>query len=136
MAHNHGNEYQVRIVHEDGTEELSGWMQTEEQVAPAMAAIHRPHGTAYWLRVRTVLCPDCRERDPGIWEYPLAGIPSSRYSPHDSGYLLAAGRRNRSEVSQQRRTILARETTTLYSMGLEIVASSKRASGVRMEQHA
>ena len=28
MAHNHGNEYQVRIVHEDGTEELSGWMKS------------------------------------------------------------------------------------------------------------
>jgi hypothetical protein len=38
MAHNHGNEYQVRIVHEDGTEELSGRMKSEEQVAPAMAA--------------------------------------------------------------------------------------------------
>jgi hypothetical protein len=26
MAHNHGSEYQVRIVHEDGTEKLSGWL--------------------------------------------------------------------------------------------------------------
>ena len=128
MAHNHGNEYQVRIVHEDGTEELSGWMKSEEQVAPAMAAIHRPQGNAYWLRQRNVLCPDCPERDQGIWEYPLTGIPSSRYSPHDSGYLLAVGRRNRSEVPQQRLTILARETTTLYAMVLEIVASSKRAA--------
>ena len=24
LSHNHGNEYQVKIVHEDGTEELSG----------------------------------------------------------------------------------------------------------------
>jgi hypothetical protein len=24
MAHSHGNEYQVKIIHEDGTEELSG----------------------------------------------------------------------------------------------------------------
>jgi len=31
MAHNHGNEYQVKIVHEDGTEELSGWVNSEEQ---------------------------------------------------------------------------------------------------------
>jgi hypothetical protein len=128
MAHTHGNEYQVRIVHEDGTEELSGWMTSEEQVAPAMAAIHRPQGNAYWLRVRHVLCPDCLERDPGIWEYPLARIPASRYSPHDSGYLLAGGWRNRSEMPQQRLTILARETTTLYAMVLEIVASSKRAA--------
>ena len=128
MAHNHGSEYQVRIVHEDGTEELSRWMKSEEQVAPALALIHIPHGNAYWLRVRNVLCPDCLERDQTIWEYPLTGIPSSRYSPHDSGYLLAVGWRNRSEVPQQRLTILARETTTLYSMGLEIAVSSKRAA--------
>ena len=128
MAHNHGNEYQVRIVHEDGTEELSGWMTSEEQVAPAMAAIHRPQGNAYWLRKRNVLCPDCLERDQGIREYPLTGIPASRYSPHDSGYLLAVGWRNRSEVPQQGRTMLARETTTLYAMALEIVVSSKRAA--------
>jgi hypothetical protein len=128
MAHTHGTEYQVRIVHEDGTEELSGWMTSEEQVAPAMAAIHRPQGNAYWLRERNVLCPDCLERDQGIWEYPLTGIPASRYSPHDSGYLLAVGWRNRSEVPQQRRTILARETMTLYAMVLEIVVASKRAA--------
>jgi hypothetical protein len=133
MAHNHGKEYQISIVHEDGTEELSGWMQSEEQVAPAMAAIHRPHGTAYWLRERNVLCPDCRERDQRISEYPLTGIPSSRYSPHDSGYLLAVGYRNRSEVPAPRLTMLARETTTLVlvSMGLEIVAASKRSLSER-----
>ena len=93
-----------------------------------MAAIHRRQGNAYRLRQRNVLCPDCLERDQGIWEYPLTGIPSSRYSPHDSGYLLAAGWRNRSQVPQQRLTILARETTTLYSMGLEIGVSSRRAA--------
>jgi hypothetical protein len=128
MAHTHGNEYQVRIVHEDGTEELSGWMQREEQVAPALAAIRRPEGTAYWLRVRHVICSDCHERDQGIWEYPVTGIPSARYSPHDSGYLVAVGYRNRSEVSQRRRTPLARDTTTLYSMVVEILASSQRAA--------
>ena len=32
MAHNHGNEYQIRIVHEDGTEELSGWMNSESRL--------------------------------------------------------------------------------------------------------
>jgi hypothetical protein len=42
MAHNHGNEYQVKIVHADGTEELSEWMNSQEQVAQqAMAAVHR-----------------------------------------------------------------------------------------------
>ena len=41
MAHNHGNEYQIRIVREDGIEELSGWMNSTEQVAQAMLAVHR-----------------------------------------------------------------------------------------------
>jgi len=128
MVHTHGKEYQIRIVYEDGTEELSGWMQSEGQVAPAMAAIHRPHGTAYWLRARHVRCPDCREQDQGTWECPLTGIPSSRYRPHDSGYLLTAGYRSVTEVPQPRRTMPARETTTLYSMVIEIVASAKRAA--------
>lgn len=39
MAHNHGNEYQIRMVHEDGTEELSGWMQSAEQLAPLEGAV-------------------------------------------------------------------------------------------------
>jgi hypothetical protein len=128
MAHTHGSEYQIRIVHEDGTEELSGWMQNEAQVAPAMAAIHRPHGTAYWLRARHVRCPDCRERDQGLWEYPLTGIPSSRYCPHDSGDLLTGGWRNRAEVPPQRRTRLAGDTTTLYALAVEIVVSAQRAA--------
>ena len=92
MAHTHGNEYQVRIVHEDGTEELSGWMTSEAQVAPALAAIHRPHGTAYWLRARTVRCPDCREREQDIWECPLTGIPVPLPPPHS-----VSGRRGVSE---------------------------------------
>jgi hypothetical protein len=117
MAHNHGSEYQIRMIHADGTEELSGWMQSETQVAPALAAIHRPPGTAYWLQARNVLCSDCRARDQGVWECPLTGIPSSRYRPHDSGYLQAAGRRDRSELPQQRRTVLASEMTPWYPMG-------------------
>ena len=128
MAHTHGKEYQVRIVHEDGTEDLSGWMASEEQVAPALAAIRRPHGTAYWLRQRNVRCPDCREGDQGILEYPLTGSASARYRSHDSGYLLAAGWRNRCEVPQQGLAVLVSDTTTLYSMALEIVVSSKRAA--------
>ena len=61
MAHNHGNEYQVKIVHEDGTEELTGWMNSEEQVAQMLAAVHRPQDQAYWLRARNVLCPNLGE---------------------------------------------------------------------------
>ena len=42
LSHNHGNEYQVKIVHEDGTEELSAWMNSEEQVTQVMAVVHKP----------------------------------------------------------------------------------------------
>jgi hypothetical protein len=128
MAHNHGTEYQVRIVQEDGTEELSGWMQRAEQVAPALAPIHRPHGTAYWLRARAIRCPDCLERDHDTWECPLTGLPSARYRPHDSGYLLAVGGRDWSEVPPQGRTLFASDTAALYAMVLEIVTTSKRAA--------
>ena len=27
MAHNHGSEYQVKVIHEDGTEALSEWRE-------------------------------------------------------------------------------------------------------------
>ena len=55
MAHNHGSEYQVRIVHGDGTEELSGWLNSAEQVAQTIAADRKSQGKAYWLRARNVL---------------------------------------------------------------------------------
>ena len=111
MAHKHGNEYQIRMVHADGAEELSGWMQSEEQVAPALAALHRPPGTAHWLQARDALCPNCQARGQGLWECPLTEIPASRYNPRDSGYLQAAGWRDRYEVPPQRLTVLARLTT-------------------------
>jgi hypothetical protein len=98
MAHNHGNEYQVRIVHEDGTEELGEWMNTEEQLAQAMAAVHRAQGKAYWLRERNVLCPNCLDKEQIIVECLIADIPSPRCSPHDSHYLLAVGSRNPYEL--------------------------------------
>jgi len=95
MAHNHGSEYQVRIVHEDGTEELSEWMNSAEQVAQAMAEAHRPRGKAYWLVQRNLLCPNCLDREQRVMEYPLTDSPSLRCSPHDSRYLLAVGSRDR-----------------------------------------
>jgi hypothetical protein len=98
LSHNQGSEYQVKIVHEDGTEELSGWMNSEEQVGRAMVAVHRPAVKAYWLRERNVLCPNCLDREQRIVEYPLTGIPSPRCSPHDSRYLLAVGSRNRYDL--------------------------------------
>ena len=95
MPHNHGNEYQLKIVHEDGTEELSEWMRSTEQVAPAMIRRYRPRAKAYWLLVRNILCPDCSDKEQIIMEYPLANIPVQRYMPHDSSYLLITGSRDR-----------------------------------------
>jgi hypothetical protein len=95
MAHNHGNEYQIRIVHQDGTEELSGVMDNTEQVAQAMLAAHRPQGKAYWLLVRNIICPDCSDREGRIVECPLMDIPSPRYMSHGSGYLQLVELRNR-----------------------------------------
>ena len=94
-SHNHGNEYQIKMVHEDGTEELSGWMNSEEQVTQVMAVVHKSQGKGYWVRVRNVLGPNCLDREQRIVECPLADIPSSRCSPHDSRYLEAVGSRDR-----------------------------------------
>ncbi len=94
MAHNHGNEYQARIVREDGIEELTGWMNSTEQVAQAMLAVHMPQGKTYWLLVRNILCPNCSDREQ-IMEYPIMHVPSPRYIPHDSRYLQVVESRNR-----------------------------------------
>ena len=99
MAHDHRNEYQVRVVHEDGTEKLSAWMNSVELLAQAMASLHRTQGKAYWLLERNVLCPDCFDKEQIIIvECPIAGISSPRYRPHDSHYLLAVGSKNRHEL--------------------------------------
>ena len=68
MTHEHGSEYQVRIVHEDETEELSGWMNSQEQVAHAIAALHESAGKTYWLQTRNVLCLHCLHREMTIVE--------------------------------------------------------------------
>ena len=90
MEHNHGNEYRVKTVRRDGTEQLSGWTNNEE-LALAMAAARRLQGKAYWLQERNVLCPSCPDREQTIMEYPLTESPSPRCSPHDSRYLRAVG---------------------------------------------
>ena len=95
MAHNHGNEYQIKIVCEDGVEELSGWMNGEEQIAQAMAALRRPQVKAYLLQERNILCPSCLAAEQRIAEYPLADSSSPRYRPHDSRYLVAVGSMDR-----------------------------------------
>lgn len=99
MPHDHGSEYQIRIVHADGTEELSEWMDRDEQVTQAMGAVHSARGNTCWLRERNALCPECFDKEqPIIVECPVAGIPSPRYLPHDSLYLLSVGSRNRYEL--------------------------------------
>ncbi|HKN69768.1 MAG TPA: hypothetical protein VJX30_01985 [Terriglobales bacterium] len=98
MAHVHGSEYQVRIVLEDGTEELSGWLNSPERVAQAIAESHRPQAKAYWLLERNVLCPTCQDRGEQVMEYPLTDIPSPRCSPHDSRYLVDVGSKSRYEL--------------------------------------
>jgi hypothetical protein len=60
-----------------------------------MAAVDKPQGKAYWLLVRNVLCPNCPDRGQIIVEYPVTNIPSPRYSPNDSHYLLAVGLKDR-----------------------------------------
>ena len=94
MAHNHGYEYQIRIVHADGIEELSGWMNGAEQVAQAMIAVHKPRDGTCWLLVRNVICPNCLDGGQ-VLEYPILDIPSPRCIPHDSRYLQVVESRNR-----------------------------------------
>jgi hypothetical protein len=70
MTHEHGSEYQVRIVHEDETEELSGWMHCQE-VSQAIAGLRGSPAKAYWLQVRNILCLNCLHRELTIVEFRL-----------------------------------------------------------------
>jgi len=93
MAHNHGSQYQVRVIHEDGTEELSEWIE-QGNVAYTMSVLHKPQARAYWLRERNVtapFCPLCRDIETAVTEYPLADCVSPRSHPHDSSYLVLTG---------------------------------------------
>ena len=101
MVHKHVNQYQIRTTREDGTEKLTLWMDSEAQLAQAMATLHTVKGTTHWLRVRSGLCPDCLDRQrETIAESPITGMPSPRYRPHDSDCLLALGSKNRYEFFQ------------------------------------
>jgi hypothetical protein len=71
MTHEHGNQLQVRIEHADGTEELSGWMHTQEEVIRASAGLHVAPGITYWLRVRSFRCLKCTHPEVPIVEFPL-----------------------------------------------------------------
>jgi hypothetical protein len=93
MAHKNGNEYQIRSVRKDGTEELSVWMNSIEEVAQEMILARKPQDTTCWLLVRSTAWPDCPDREQ-ILEYPIMDTPSPRYIPHDSRFLQEVESRN------------------------------------------
>lgn len=95
MAHNHGYEYQIRIIREDGIEEVSGWMSSTDHVAQAMLAIRKPQGKTFWLLIRNIICPECSDGKQ-ILEYPIMNIPSPRCIPQDSRHLHIEESRSRS----------------------------------------
>jgi hypothetical protein len=98
-ACSHGSEFQIKCVREDGPEEVTGWMNSEEQLAGVIAGLTSAKGRAYWLRKRIAHCAECMdEHEQIIAECPISNLPSARYRPHDSGYLQAVGSRNRSEL--------------------------------------
>jgi len=93
MAHNHGSVYQVKVIHQDGTEELSEWLEWGD-VPYTLASLHKPQATAYWLRERNVtapFCPLCRDVETAVSEYPLTDHLSLRSHAHDSSYLVLMG---------------------------------------------
>ena len=81
-------------VNEDGTVELSGWMNSIDEVAQAIILFRKPDDTNCWLLVRSTAWPDCPDREQ-ILEYPIMDTPSPRYIPHDSRFLQEVESRNR-----------------------------------------
>ena len=71
MTHEHGSEYQLRIVHQDETEELSGWMKSQEEAGQAITGLRGSPAEAYWLQVRNVLCLNCPHPEMTIVEFRL-----------------------------------------------------------------
>ena len=71
MTHEHGNEFQVRMVRADETEELSGWMNGQEEVIQAITGLRVSPVKAYWLQVRNMRCLQCPHLELAIVEFPL-----------------------------------------------------------------
>ena len=81
MAHDHGSEFQVKVIHADGTEALSEWIE-QENVAQTMAGLRKPQARAYWLRERNVTvaaCPLCQDSETAIAEYPFRAAVLALY---------------------------------------------------------
>jgi hypothetical protein len=99
MTHEHGSEYQVRIVHKDETEELSVWMDCPEAVAQAITRLRGSPAKAYWLQIRNIRCLNCMDRRLTLVEFPLtptaaenARVPrQTDRRPFDSSRISSAG---------------------------------------------
>jgi hypothetical protein len=112
MAHGHGSEYQVRVIHQDGTEALSEWME-HGRVAQAMACLQKPKAVRYWLRERSIViaaCPHCRGIEGAVAEYPLSDALSSRSWPHDS-HVLPEQETKSFQTMQERKKLMVRYRT-------------------------
>ena len=85
MGCSRDSEYQLKCIHEDGTEESGDWMTTELELTRAIARIHWEKGRTYWLREKNVLSPDSVDAEPEIIiECPISDSPSQRYGLHGS----------------------------------------------------
>jgi hypothetical protein len=89
-----GYEYQIRIILEDGTEKLSEWMNSPEQVAQAVIVVRKLQGKTCRLLIRNIICPIRPEREH-ILECPVMEIPSPKCIPYDFRHLRAAESRDR-----------------------------------------
>lgn len=98
MTHNHGSEYQIRIVHDDGTEELTAWMSSQEELLQAIAVLPPTQARSLWLRERNTPLPHCSQQQGVVAECLIVGAPTQRYAAHDSHHLVALGSKSRSEV--------------------------------------
>lgn len=80
-AHNHGREYQIKVVEDGGTEVLSEWVDRSD-VARTMELLRKPQAKAYWLRERNIAvagCLACRNQEATTVEYPFSPEPAPRF---------------------------------------------------------
>ena len=131
MAHDHGIEFQVKVIHEDGTEALSEWIE-QENVAQTVTALRKPQARAYWLRERNVrvpACPLCRDKQTAIAEYPLTDCLSPRSHPLDSSYLVLTGSKDLLEVEGE---VIKGDRS---SVALNLSAEGARQTRVAAKSH-
>ena len=131
MPHNHGIEYQIKVIHEDGTEVLSEWIELGD-IDQAVAALRKPEARAYRLRARGVTfgaCPLCRDKQTAIAEYPLTDCLSPRSHPLDSSYLVLTGSKDLLEVEGE---VIQGDRS---SVALNLSAEGARQTRVAAKSH-